>query len=91
MVGYLANPKLGSAVYNLGHWLLPPLGLFSAGVATGRPGTEAVGLIWFSHICFDRAFGYGLKYPTLFKDTHLQHISQGTSTNPEFDSRALSL
>jgi len=23
---------------------------------------------------FDRLLGYGLKYPTYFKDTHLQHI-----------------
>ncbi len=74
MVGFLANPKLGSAIYNLGHWLLLPLGLFALGYATGRPVAMAVAIIWFSHIAFDRALGYGLKYPTFFKDTHLQHI-----------------
>lgn len=26
------------------------------------------------HIGFDRALGYGLKYPTGFKDTHLQRV-----------------
>jgi hypothetical protein len=35
---------------------------------------EAVAIIWFSHIAFDRMLGFGLKYPTFFKDTHLQHI-----------------
>jgi hypothetical protein len=31
-------------------------------------------LIWLAHIGIDRALGYGLKYPTFFKDTHLQHV-----------------
>jgi hypothetical protein len=74
MVGFLANARLGSAIYNLGHWLLLPLGLLALGYATGRPVAMAVAIIWFSHIAFDRALGYGLKYPTFFKDTHLQHI-----------------
>jgi Domain of unknown function (DUF4260) len=33
-----------------------------------------LGLIWFTHIGVDRALGYGLKYPTGFKDTHLQRV-----------------
>jgi hypothetical protein len=33
-----------------------------------------VGLIWLTHIGVDRAVGYGLKYPTGFKDTHLQRV-----------------
>ena len=31
-------------------------------------------LIWLAHIGADRALGYGLKYPTHFKDTHLQRV-----------------
>ena len=31
-------------------------------------------LIWLTHIGVDRAVGYGLKYPTDFKDTHLQRV-----------------
>jgi hypothetical protein len=31
-------------------------------------------LIWLAHIGADRALGYGLKYPTAFKDTHLQRV-----------------
>jgi hypothetical protein len=27
-----------------------------------------------THIGVDRAVGYGLKYPTGFKDTHLQRV-----------------
>jgi hypothetical protein len=28
-------------------------------------------LIWVAHIGFDRMLGFGLKYPSRFKDTHL--------------------
>jgi hypothetical protein len=74
MMGYLFNARVGAAVYNLGHFLLLPLGLFAVGLGTGRPLLTAVAIIWFSHIAFDRMLGYGLKYPTHFKDTHLQHF-----------------
>ncbi|RKQ33951.1 DUF4260 family protein [Oceanobacillus halophilus] len=33
-----------------------------------------VGLIWTAHIGMDRMIGFGLKYPTAFKDTHIQRI-----------------
>ena len=74
MLGYLANPGLGSALYNLGHFLLVPLALFGVATATRQPVLTAIAIIWFSHIAFDRMLGYGLKYPAHFKDTHLQRI-----------------
>jgi hypothetical protein len=74
MLGYLAGPVLGAAVYNLGHALFLPLALGAAGYASGSRWTMAVAAIWFCHIGWDRMLGYGLKYPTFFKDTHLQHI-----------------
>ena len=30
-----------------------------------------ISLIWFAHIGFDRALGYGLKFPLGFRVTHL--------------------
>ncbi|MEH7648941.1 DUF4260 family protein, partial [Bacillus toyonensis] len=33
-----------------------------------------IGLIWIAHIGMDRMFGYGLKYETDFKDTHIQRL-----------------
>jgi hypothetical protein len=33
-----------------------------------------IGLIWTAHIGVDRAIGYGLKYRSGFKDTHLQRV-----------------
>jgi len=75
MLGYLRNPRLGSALYNLGHAIFLPVSLFVIAFATGRPLWMAIGIIWFAHIVWDRMVGYGLKYPTHFKDTHLQHIA----------------
>ena len=31
-------------------------------------------VIWIAHIGFDRLLGYGLKYPSDFKDTHLRRL-----------------
>jgi hypothetical protein len=75
LLGYLANPRVGAALYNAGHFLFVPLCLFAVACAAHRPLPMAVAILWFSHIAFDRLLGYGLKYPARFKDTHLQHIA----------------
>jgi hypothetical protein len=74
MLGYLRNPRLGSALYNLGHAIFLPVLFFLFAFATQRALGMAIGIIWFAHIVWDRMLGYGLKYQTHFKDTHLQHI-----------------
>ena len=76
MLGYLVNPRTGSAIYNLGHTYCVPFLLFAIAYSPHKPLLIAIALIWISHIAFDRLLGYGLKYPTFFKDTHLQHLSQ---------------
>ena len=72
--GYAAGPRVGAAVYNLAHSDVGPLLLALAALATGSP--LAAALIWAAHIGFDRALGYGLKYPTAFGDTHLGRIGK---------------
>lgn len=74
MVGYLINVKWGAAVYNLVHTGTLPVAVVVAGFVFARPGWTPYALIWLAHIGIDRALGYGLKYPTFFKDTHLQHV-----------------
>jgi hypothetical protein len=71
MLGYLANPRIGAVTYNFGHSYLSPAALAFAGLVTGMPMLFSVALIWIAHIGFDRAVGYGFKYPTAFKHTHL--------------------
>jgi hypothetical protein len=34
----------------------------------------ALSITWVAHIGMDRTIGYGLKYPSNFKDTHLQKV-----------------
>jgi Domain of unknown function (DUF4260) len=73
-LGYLAGPKTGAAVYNLVHTYLLPALLASFGLLTGNALAIDIALIWFAHIGADRMLGYGLKYPTMFKDTHLNRV-----------------
>jgi Domain of unknown function (DUF4260) len=47
------------------------LGCYSIGMANHT--TLLLSLIWIAHIGLDRMLGFGLKYPTRFKDTHLDH------------------
>jgi Domain of unknown function (DUF4260) len=74
MLGYLANARVGAAIYNLAHTLTLPLALLFISYLQHWHLALAIALIWTAHIAFDRLLGYGLKYPTYFKDTHLQHI-----------------
>jgi len=76
MVGYLRDTKLGSIIYNLGH-SYPAAGLLaSIGFVTDSKLTIATAAIWFGHIGWDRMFGYGLKYGSSFKHTHLGDLEK---------------
>jgi hypothetical protein len=72
--GYLVNAKIGSAFYNLAHTLVWPVALLLVSLALPAPQLAPYGLIWLSHLGFDRMLGFGLKYPTYFGDTHLQRV-----------------
>jgi hypothetical protein len=54
-------------------YTLPAL-LMALALATQWPLGVQLALIWFAHIGMDRTVGYGLKYPTEFKDSHLQRV-----------------
>ncbi len=73
-LGYLVNTRTGALTYNLIHAYALPAVLFALGYALSQPLLLQIALIWFAHIGMDRAVGYGFKYPTAFKDTHLQHV-----------------
>jgi hypothetical protein len=74
MLGYLAGPKVGAAIYNAFHTYAMPAVVGALGIIFASPFAIAVALIWFAHIGVDRTVGYGLKYPSSFKDTHLQRL-----------------
>lgn len=67
--GYLANNRIGAAMYNVTHNYIFPLMLLPFHYL--YPKVLMLVLIWVIHISFDRALGYGLKSPQGFKKTHL--------------------
>jgi hypothetical protein len=71
MVGYLIDARVGSITYNTIHTYLGPLLLAAYSLTGDHHAALLIALIWIAHIGFDRLLGYGLKYPTGFKDTHL--------------------
>jgi len=73
-VGYLAGPRIGSYCYDAVHTYVAP-GLLAAGaLAAGWSPGVLLACIWAAHIGADRLVGYGLKYPSAFRDTHLQRV-----------------
>ena len=71
MAGYLAGPSFGAVCYNLVHQAVLPAILLVFGLWGHQSAATSIGLIWLAHIGLDRLLGYGLKYATEFKDTHL--------------------
>lgn len=74
MLAYLMNVRVGAAFYNLVHTYVLPLLLIAYAVFARHQWLLPYGLIWTAHIGMDRVLGFGLKYPTNFKDTHLQRV-----------------
>jgi len=80
---YLFGPRAGAVAYNTMHStvgaftlaLLSQSGISIAGLGSASA-LFPVALIWFAHIGFDRALGYGLKYSSGFWDTHLSAIGR---------------
>ncbi|GAA3635611.1 DUF4260 domain-containing protein [Flavivirga jejuensis] len=76
MLGYLLGPKIGAITYNLCHHKAIAVSVYFIGIIAQNDIVKLIGIILFSHACFDRIFGYGLKYFDNFKHTHLGHIGK---------------
>lgn len=74
MLGYIAGPAVGAVAYDLVHTYALPVVLAAVGVLADAELAVQVGLVWITHIGIDRLLGYGLKYPSGFKNTHLQRV-----------------
>ena len=74
MLGYLAGPAVGAVAYDLAHTYVAPVALGTFGVLADGEVAVQLALIWGAHIGVDRAIGYGLKYRSGFRDTHLQRV-----------------
>lgn len=76
MVGYAINPKLGAITYNIFHHKAIAVALYLMGLWLESDVLSFAGILIFTHASFDRILGYGLKYTTDFKDTHLGKIGK---------------
>jgi hypothetical protein len=76
MLAYLGGNRIGAIGYNLIHHKGVAIGVYLAGWYGRQPAVEYAGLILLGHSCMDRGLGYGLKYFSGFRDTHLGKIGK---------------
>jgi hypothetical protein len=77
MIAYAVSARAGAAWYNAAHALPAPVALAVAGEASRSYSLTLCALVWIAHIAMDRALGYGLKYGTGFRHTHLGLLPGG--------------
>ncbi len=76
MLGYLVNNKAGAISYNFFHHKAVALSVLVIGYYLLNDYWLLAGVILFGHSSMDRTMGYGLKYFTGFKFTHLGAIGK---------------
>ena len=76
MIGYVFGNKSGAFLYNLFHHRALALVLYLTGIYSSNSLIQLAGIILFAHSSMDRMMGYGLKYETGFKFTHLGEIGK---------------
>ena len=75
ILGYQRGARLGTVCYNLVHTLVGPFLIVAYAYVTKSLWLLPYALIWTAHIGLDRMLGFGLKYPTRFRDTHLGRMT----------------
>jgi hypothetical protein len=71
LLGYVFGARFGAMLYNIGHSYILPAVVGTVGLLANDQMAMMAAIIWIAHIGFDRALGYGLKYPDAFGHTHL--------------------
>lgn len=78
---YLISPKAGAIAYNILHHKGVMAILLLIGLYLQEETIIKIGMIFLAHSCFDRVFGYGLKYYDHFDHTHLGWIGKSKHKN----------
>ena len=73
-LGYLLGNHIGAVIYNIAHTYTTPLIFGALALFVGWTFGFQLALIWILHIAVDRLVGYGLKYGSGFKETHLSRV-----------------
>lgn len=71
LVYVFAGRRVGGIAYNLAHCFVGPVLLGLWGWQSGGELVQAIALTWLAHAAFDRAIGWGLKYPDSFCNTDM--------------------
>lgn len=74
MLAYLIDDRVGAKVYKLFHTYTLSIFMILLAIFLKSETLMMIGSIWTAHIGMDRLFGYGLKYTSSFKATHLQKV-----------------
>ena len=76
MLGYLFGNKIGAWSYNIFHHRGLAILVYFFGIYNQSSLAQLIGIILFAHASMDRLFGYGLKYESGFKCTHLGSLEK---------------
>ena len=76
MLGYIFGNKSGAFFYNIFHHRGIAILIYILGCYLKMELLQLIGIILFAHSSMDRMFGYGLKYESGFKYTHLGEIGK---------------
>ena len=88
MIGFVRGTRIGAITYNAVHNYALVIAVAVAGVVAGNEVVVALGLILAAHVGMDRMSGYGLKFPTHFKDTHMQRLAPAPQPAERVDRAA---
>lgn len=75
MLGYTLGHRIGAFSYNIFHHKGVAIALMAIGYFFQSEVLLAIGILLFAHSSFDRIWGYGLKYTSGFKNTHLGQLA----------------
>lgn len=76
MIAYVFGNKIGAISYNFFHHKGVAIAIYLMGIYYQQQEVQLAGVILFSHSSLDRLLGYGLKYESGFKYTHLGIIGK---------------
>lgn len=79
---FALGQKAAAWTYNVVHSYTLPIALAGIGYVSGIAWMLPVALIWAAHIGIDRAIGYGLKYPSSLRLTHLGVMGKDKKATP---------
>lgn len=81
-LAYIMGSKAGAIIYNIAHNYIAPVTIGATGILFGIEILQHLALIHLAHIGLDRSLGYGLKYASGFKHTHLGALGKSTAAKP---------